>query len=335
MKSLACAILFLGLVPSAHADEWYVNYQKAKEAVKAKQWQQAVALLDDAIDEKDRSGTHVKTYGMHFIPYFPYIYRGVAYFNLQDKARAKADLEKGENKQASDEDQSLLQQYLDLLHKAAEPQLPPPVAEEKKPEPKPEVKNEPKEEEKPAVEVKQQKPVTTTPREAEKQQQPRQTTQPLMRELHTPVTSRMDTVGLSRLAAARAFFDAGRYRLAKGQLTEYLRLGKNSDEANQMMSDMNVVELQVRKGIALYFDGKFGDAIAELTGASSRGRDNPHTFALLACSYAAEYLMGGAADAALKRQAFEAFGRARQLDGGYALNKEYISPRIIALLSNQ
>jgi hypothetical protein len=341
MKGLVVAGLLLAALSAARADEWYVNYQKAKEAVSAKQWQRAVDLLNEAIGDKDRSSSHVKTYGMQFIPYFPYIYRGVAYFNLQNKPAAKSDLEREENNDASGDDKNLLQQYLDLLQKQA---APPVIAEQKKPEPETTVKKEVKEqkeqketEKKPAESKpgRSNVPLTESTTKARQQnvQQPPRETVPAASTTTTAVGP--DTAGQSLLAAARISLEGGNYRLAKSQILAYRRGGGSSAETTRMLSSIGVIEEQVRKGALLYFEGKFDRAAVELSGASSKGRDNPHAFALLACAYAAQYLVGGSADGTLKNLAFEAYARTRQLDAAYVLNKEYISPQIIKLLSSQ
>jgi hypothetical protein len=341
MKALVVAVLLLAALSAARADEWYVNYQKAKEAISAKQWQRAVDLLNEAIGDKDRSSSHVKTYGMQFIPYFPYVYRGVAYFNLQNKPAAKSDLEREENNDASGDDKNLLQQYLDLLQKQA---APPVIAEQKKPEPETTVKKEVKEqkeqkesekkptESKPGRSIVPATESTTPPRRQNVQQPPRESMPPPST---TTTAIRTDTVGQGWLAAARASLEAGTYRRAKSQILEYRRGGGTSDEATRMLATIGGVEERARKGAGLYFEGKFGEAASELSGAVSRGRDNPHTLALLACSYAAQYLMGGSSDSALKRQAVDAYSRVRQLDGSYILNRDFISPQIITLLSSQ
>ena len=350
MKRILIACLMLGALSAARADEWYVNYQRAKEAVQAHQWQRAIDLLNDAIGDKDASSKHVKTYGMQFIPYFPYIYRGAAYFNLNNRAAAKADLEREENSNASGDDKALLQEYLDQLQASPAPQLPPAVAEQKKPDQEPASRKEAKQPEKAPTEPKQTKTApgtsggTTQPvkqeTKQEKKPETKQEAKQAPRETAPPpstatTASRSDTVGQGWLTAAKASLDGGNYRRAKELVLQYRRSGGTSEEAARMLAAIGSIEEQVRTGIGLYFEGKYSEAASELSGSLSRGHDSPHTLALLACAYAAQYLLGGSNDSALKRQALDAYSRARQLDAGYALRKEYISPQIIALLSSR
>lgn len=340
MKRFLIVGLLLGAAAFARADEWYVNYQRAKDALQAHQWQRAVDLLNEAVNDKDESSKRVKTYGMQFIPYFPYIYRGAAYFNLNNRPAAKADLEREENNEASGEDKALLQQYLDQLQKAAAPQVPPAIAEQKKPEPD-QSKRDQKESKEPERRPSETKTTKTAPQSSESNVQPsRQNAQQASKEAApppstTPATTRIDTAGQGLLAAAKASLDSGNLRRAKAQILDLRRSAGASEETTRMLALIGSSEERVRKGAGLFFEGKYADAAAELSGASNRWRDNPHAFALLACSYAAQYLLGGSSDSGLKRQAVDAYALARQLNGGYALNTNYISPQIVALLSNR
>jgi predicted Zn-dependent protease len=79
-----------------HAAEWYISYEKGVEAVKRQQWDTAVRELNDAISGKSESSADAKTYGLQFIDYFPYAYRGYAYFQLKDFDKAEADFAREE-----------------------------------------------------------------------------------------------------------------------------------------------------------------------------------------------------------------------------------------------
>jgi TolA-binding protein len=121
------------------AAEWYVDYEKAVEAIQNQQWQRALQLLNAAIANKSDSKANAKTYGLRFIDYFPYLYRGVAFYHLGDYARSFEDLKKeerfGELGRAT-KDRSArqkLQQYLNLLEQQKKPAEKPP--ESKPPEP--------------------------------------------------------------------------------------------------------------------------------------------------------------------------------------------------------
>ncbi len=72
----------LAAASPAFADLWYENYQKGEDALKAKRWDEAVSQFTQAIGKKGDPGVGVKTYGMNFVNYFPYLKLGIAYFEL-------------------------------------------------------------------------------------------------------------------------------------------------------------------------------------------------------------------------------------------------------------
>lgn len=133
-RLILVAILLVALRPPALAQEWYVSYGKGLEAFRRQQWQEAVSALNDAIGEKSESKAKAKTYGMQFIDYFPYVYRGVAYYKLGDREKAQADLEKAEgegvvgNAREDDNAPRLLREYLDLVRKKSPAAAPQPDA---------------------------------------------------------------------------------------------------------------------------------------------------------------------------------------------------------------
>lgn len=103
------------------AAEWYVDYEKAMAAIQKQQWQMALNFLNAAIAAKAEEKANAKTYGLRFIDYFPYLYRGIAYYHLGNYDRAEEDLKKSESfgeakKVAKDKDAyKKLQEYLDLI----------------------------------------------------------------------------------------------------------------------------------------------------------------------------------------------------------------------------
>ena len=106
------------------ADEWYVSYEKGVDAVHRQDWQEAVNILTEAIRAKPDSKAHSKTYGLRFIDYFPYVYRGLALYKLGNATRALADFEREEkageigNASNDDEAERILREHLDLLRKS-------------------------------------------------------------------------------------------------------------------------------------------------------------------------------------------------------------------------
>ncbi len=117
----ACAGFCL-LPGTIYAQEWYVNYEKGMDAYRNKHWQAAVQSLSEAIADQSDSKTHKRMPGLQFVDYYPYLYRGIAYYNLNEKEKARADLEKTEGEKEIQEDSEaakLLNDYLALLRKPA------------------------------------------------------------------------------------------------------------------------------------------------------------------------------------------------------------------------
>jgi hypothetical protein len=367
-----CALLFLFVFVTAgamSADEWYVSYQNGKDEFNDKHWSQAIQLLNDAIHEKPGSVQKALTYSFNRIPYFPYIYRGCAYFELGDKSAARADLMRAENRDAEGEEKDLLDKYVALLGTGAPtaPTVDPLYVEGKRLFDQRSYKE--------AVDklgavgsssaqyadaqkmirlaqdaLKKTDTALRTGDESSKNpvrhdmpdpahersvQPVKPDIQPQSENASTTPTGtavQTDTVGQALLGLAKEQFAAGHYRAAKGAFTEYRGLGKESAEVTQALGAIATIEGKIRSGISLYFRGNYADAIRELASASERGGDNPHAFALLACAYASSYLLGGSEDGTLKSEALTAFNKARAINARYTLDRTVVSPQVIALL---
>ena len=133
----ACAMVIL-VQGTLHTQDWYVNYEKGLDAFRNQQWQAAVQSLSEAIADQSDSKANKRMPGLQFVDYFPYVYRGVAYFKLGDRTKALTDLEKAEGeKEVQDgtkdlEAAKLLRDHLALLRKSAVPQTDARFAEGKK-----------------------------------------------------------------------------------------------------------------------------------------------------------------------------------------------------------
>ena len=80
---IVVGLLLLAANP-VRAEIWYENYSKAEQAIQDEDWAEAVDLLEQAMAQKGESGARVRTIGMRFIPYFPYLKLGIARFNLEE-----------------------------------------------------------------------------------------------------------------------------------------------------------------------------------------------------------------------------------------------------------
>jgi hypothetical protein len=93
------AALLLGLMlvaAPARSQEWYELYEQGLDAITAQQWEGAITQLGRAIGLRAEPGANVKTYGLQFIDYFPYTYRGMANYRAGHYAQALEDLQRAD-----------------------------------------------------------------------------------------------------------------------------------------------------------------------------------------------------------------------------------------------
>jgi len=119
MRSAILFIVFI-ILPARASAQWYDSYERGIDAVKAQQWENVVRQMSDAITDKDEEKANAKTYGLRFIDYFPYVYRGMAYYELGQYQKALDDLQRSQqigavqNADKDDEAQKILARYLQL-----------------------------------------------------------------------------------------------------------------------------------------------------------------------------------------------------------------------------
>ncbi|MDU0459755.1 MAG: CsgG/HfaB family protein [Geobacteraceae bacterium] len=100
---LAAAILMVSLIvpPVLHADEssgswrgkWWNYYDRAISRSEDGNFESARSDLVKAIGLRDKDQRRARTYGMHFIDYFPHRELGIVCFNLGDLEQAQSELE--------------------------------------------------------------------------------------------------------------------------------------------------------------------------------------------------------------------------------------------------
>jgi hypothetical protein len=76
----------------AVAAEWYREYENGLQAMKEQQWEKAAQYFRDALKEKGEDKQKTRTYGMHFIEYFPHRELGVCYYHLGRMDEAQREL---------------------------------------------------------------------------------------------------------------------------------------------------------------------------------------------------------------------------------------------------
>ena len=118
-RSAILCTLFI-IFPAAASAQWYDSYERGMDALKAQQWENVVRQMSEAITEKDEEKANAKTYGLRFIDYFPYVYRGMAYYELGQYQKALDDLQRSQQigavqDAAKDDDaRKILAHYLQL-----------------------------------------------------------------------------------------------------------------------------------------------------------------------------------------------------------------------------
>jgi hypothetical protein len=73
--------------------KWWNYYERGVERGENGEWEAARSDLAKALNLRDRDQRRSRTYGMHFVDYFPHRELGVAYLNLGDPKKALAELE--------------------------------------------------------------------------------------------------------------------------------------------------------------------------------------------------------------------------------------------------
>jgi len=79
---------------SLFAQKWLDAYESGLAAAKKGDWKVVVQRMSAAIAVKPAEDPSARPYGTIIVPYHPYYYRGIAYFNLEQYQLAIADLEK-------------------------------------------------------------------------------------------------------------------------------------------------------------------------------------------------------------------------------------------------
>lgn len=92
------------LSPSVSAAKWYKDYDEAKEAAKREDWTAAIEFLKQAIEKEPDPEERKRTYGMHFIEYYPYLKLGQAYLEIGDREAALQACEKAEKEGVAPEE---------------------------------------------------------------------------------------------------------------------------------------------------------------------------------------------------------------------------------------
>ncbi len=150
-----------------------------------------------------------------------------------------------------------------------------------------------------------------------------------------PSPPAVDTSSQTILQEAVDLYNAGKFRSAKRKLEELKIRGITSTESERCLSEIASTEEITLMGVTAYLEGDYAMAAGQLAQCARSQSDNPHIFAYLAYSCAANYLVTGEKDTSLVRQARDAYRRLQSLAPSYAPDMRYVSPGIIAFLKGE
>ncbi len=297
-------VILLGLACTARADQWNESYEKGQAALREQRYREAVAFFTDAIEQKPDSRANARTYGVRFIDYFPYFYRGLAHAHLGETGPALADFQKedriGEVYSGKQDTRAgeLLRERLDAFQKSAAR--------------------------------------STTSADAARRQNPepaaRTGVSPSMAPGLRQTDLGIDTDTLFSRAAVQ--FTRGNIMSARNIFLEVRKRNARYPGLDDYMKKILGTEREVKKGSVAFFKGRYREAVEVLGPVTRGGIDHANAHAILGCSFAALYLLSGGNDRDQRERAEEEFRRVSRLEPRYVLNTTLISPAIRELYAS-
>lgn len=112
---------------------WFFYYKLGLDKIKDKQYEEALAALNKAVELNSVSSSHARTYGMNFIEYYPYFYIAFCQYNLGNLSEAKFFLDKELDNGAIDNSRDVLSKAYWLRNKIEEDKRNKPTQIERKP----------------------------------------------------------------------------------------------------------------------------------------------------------------------------------------------------------
>jgi len=82
-----------GVVQGLFRERWWNFYERGASFAEGGFWPEAAADYSEAIRQRDGDQRRARTYGMHFVDYFPRRERGIAYYHLGKHLEAQRELE--------------------------------------------------------------------------------------------------------------------------------------------------------------------------------------------------------------------------------------------------
>lgn len=344
-RRLTVFLVVVLLAPPSFAATWYEDYEQGIKAARARNWPTVIAKMNSAIRQKPNEGAREKTYGVIFIAYYPYYYRGMALYETGQFQQAIADLERtrGVGAYAPEDKETLLRKAKERLEDAR-PVRQTPTPAPPTPTPGPIVTPTPR----PSIVP----PPTPTPRRfppdestREMEQRARAVIDQANRAGASARAQQADSLARSEYTTAARYY-AQTLQLAAGASTpaHWRRVMDTAESAKAQFdlasatarravvpvdpTDVILSDLRRRLRLALdnYFSGRFGQASTQFAQLSQSQPDNALIWAFLGASRYSEYYIEGASNPQARVRAEEAFRRAKRKYQKLPAN--YFSPRI-------
>ena len=110
--SISVLLICLFAINVWAAGEWYKQYQKGLEAMEDQKWQEAAAHFRIALKIIPVDKKKARTYGLHFIEYFPHRELGICLYHLGEIDAAQKHLTISLQQEASDRARDYLKQII-------------------------------------------------------------------------------------------------------------------------------------------------------------------------------------------------------------------------------
>lgn len=145
MKNTIILLLIIIFIPSLllGGGKWYHHYQDGLDMMNIGAYNKAIGKFQQALKVRRSDAERVKTYGMHFIEYYPHRELGICYYELGEYGKARIQLNISLKQSPSTRAQEYLNKLQGIKTKINQP--PPVVVKEpeKKRDPAPEPEPEP------------------------------------------------------------------------------------------------------------------------------------------------------------------------------------------------
>lgn len=337
-------LVFLG-VNALFAQKWYDPYEKGKDAAKRENWKVVVQRMNEAIADKPAEDPSARPYGTIIVAYFPYYYRGIAYFHLGEFERAVSDLQKTKGPGQSPVKIGDAGTFLDRAQAriAAATQTTPtqttPTTTVATTTRQPDVVTPP------AVDPAVRREAEQALARARSRSEAARTAQaPTYAAEQWRQGSQRLTEANNKSAAAettadwRAVFDAAdrATRLFDASITNaqtaIAALKTTPGPATEEV--VAPIKGRVRDALAAYYDGNYGSATRQLEALVREQKTNAMLWAFLGAARYYSYYLDGGDNKVLRDAAEQAFRQAHKLKQNLTLDENYFSARVRTFFRN-